>query len=135
MKQQIKLLLTLFLLPTPAIATVDVFTLTHYPAPSPNEEVQVFYLNEMLRLEHKLSRTLSADSKQAEAEAKQFIQTENISHKESPWLKAISGITKAWALGIEKVPAVVFDEQYVVYGTTDLDVARGLLAQFRKEKR
>jgi len=104
--------------------------------PSSHVGSQIFYLDDLQQLEHKISHTLSTDPKQAEAEAKQFIQTENLSHKESPWLKkAISGITKAWALEVEKVPAVVFDEQYVVYGTTDLDVARKYLVQFREQKR
>jgi len=35
-------------------------------------------------------------------------------------------VVRAWELGIKKVPAVVFDDRDVVYGTTDVDVATSL---------
>lgn len=47
---------------------------------------------------------------------------------------AYQGITDAWSLGIIKVPAVVVDQRYVVYGEYDLDRALARIRQYRREQ-
>lgn len=44
---------------------------------------------------------------------------------------AYQGLTDAWSLGITKVPAVVVDRRFVVYGTLNLDLAVSLIEQYR----
>lgn len=38
-------------------------------------------------------------------------------------------VVRAWELGVKKVPAVVFDDQDVVYGTADIAPATALCAK------
>ena len=44
---------------------------------------------------------------------------------------AYQGLTDAWSLGITKVPAVVVDRRYVVYGTLDIELAVSLVGHYR----
>ncbi|MDE9447562.1 DUF1525 domain-containing protein [Xenorhabdus bovienii] len=37
----------------------------------------------------------------------------------------------AWELGIKKYPAIVIDDRYVVYGSTDVTQAKSLVEQYR----
>lgn len=42
-------------------------------------------------------------------------------------------MTRAWSLGLEKYPAVVFDDKWVVYGTTDVTVATRQLNAWKEK--
>lgn len=44
---------------------------------------------------------------------------------------AYQGITDAWSLGITKIPAVIVDRQYVVYGESDVRRAVAKIEHFR----
>lgn len=44
---------------------------------------------------------------------------------------AYQGVVEAWSLGITRVPAVVVDRRYVVYGEADVDRAVSLIEQYR----
>lgn len=41
------------------------------------------------------------------------------------------GIVEAWILGITKIPAVVVDRRYVVYGQRDVNRAVALIEEYR----
>ena len=44
---------------------------------------------------------------------------------------AYRGVVEAWSLGVTKIPAVVVDRRYVVYGVPDVDRAVELIEQYR----
>lgn len=44
---------------------------------------------------------------------------------------AYRGVIEAWTLDITKIPAVVVDRRYVVYGETDVDRAVSLIERYR----
>ncbi|ENQ3161588.1 TIGR03757 family integrating conjugative element protein [Pseudomonas aeruginosa] len=44
---------------------------------------------------------------------------------------AYQGIADAWSLGVTKVPAIVVDRRYVVYGETDVARAVARIDQYR----
>jgi integrating conjugative element protein (TIGR03757 family) len=134
MKRMLQTFFILLLLAEPVLAEANLYTLSHYPIPNNNDLEQIFQLDEIQLLEQRLSHTLSANPKQAVIEAKQLIKNGSIDKHDPQWLNAITGLTKAWALGIEKVPAVVFDDHYVVYGTTDIALASKKFAEFKAEK-
>lgn len=46
---------------------------------------------------------------------------------------AYAGVTRAWSVGLEKYPAVVFDDQFVVYGTLDVKEAARQLTAWREK--
>lgn len=47
---------------------------------------------------------------------------------------AYQGVIDAWRLGIAKIPTVVVDQRYVVYGETDVDRAVSRIEQFRRSR-
>ncbi|WP_407938282.1 MULTISPECIES: DUF1525 domain-containing protein [Pectobacteriaceae] len=46
---------------------------------------------------------------------------------------AFAGVIKVWQL--QRYPAVVFDDNYVVYGTTDVDLASARLSNWQEARR
>jgi len=84
---------------------------------------RVVELDAPSRIRRELSAHLPADPKQAAALVQQRLQ------RGGPELQrqlagAYQGVVDAWQLGVTKVPAVVVDHRYVVYG--EPNVARAL---------
>lgn len=46
---------------------------------------------------------------------------------------AYQGVVNAWSLGIEKIPAVVMDRRYVVYGVSDVARAVSIIDRYRRK--
>ncbi|MEI6934316.1 TIGR03757 family integrating conjugative element protein, partial [Klebsiella pneumoniae] len=67
----------------------------------------------------------------AERQAKVLPQSPNWARQQARIVDAWQGVLKAWQLDIRKVPAVVFDDRDVVYGTTDIQRAAALRAGSR----
>jgi integrating conjugative element protein (TIGR03757 family) len=47
---------------------------------------------------------------------------------------ACQGVVDAWSLGITKIPAVVVDGRYVVYGVPDVNEAVSLIERYRRKR-
>lgn len=47
---------------------------------------------------------------------------------------AYQGVADAWGLGVAKVPAVVVDRRYVIYGEPDVALALSRIARYRREQ-
>ncbi|MBC8947051.1 TIGR03757 family integrating conjugative element protein [Xenorhabdus indica] len=61
-----------------------------------------------------------------------LLQSPEWREKERDMVTAYQGITRAWELGIKKYPAVVIDDRYVVYGSTDITHAQTLVDTYRR---
>jgi len=48
---------------------------------------------------------------------------------------AYQGVIEAWSLGITKIPAVIVDRKYVVYGVQDVDRAVAMIERYRSAQR
>lgn len=97
--------------------------------------VRVILLDEQQRLEEQLSRALPSDSRQAAAAAQRFLATPDGQRLQDDLAKAQQGATDAWSTGVEKIPAVVVDRRYVVYGEADVPTAIGLIDRARSMQR
>jgi integrating conjugative element protein (TIGR03757 family) len=101
-----------------AAADVLVVTDSRHPIQTMGGE-RVIELDLPARIEAELSAGLPADPGQAEAIMLQRLREGNemlqrrIGH-------AYQGVAEAWGLGIAKIPAVVIDRRYVVYGQPDV---------------
>ncbi|REC93371.1 TIGR03757 family integrating conjugative element protein [Kushneria indalinina] len=106
------------------LAGVEVFTVAGQPVINVPDSAAVVELDAPGRLDARISQDLPSDP----ARAKQVLQ----SRMNGPeWQQTLQrygqlyqGVARAWMLGVEKVPAVVVDSSYVVYG--EPDVARAL---------
>lgn len=98
----------------------------------PND-ISVHIIDEAERLEEEIfgpvSRASSAQA--AEQAAFQIFRSPDWPQKEARLKQAWETVARADTLGIEKTPAVVIDDQLVVYGTTRTEDARRLAAQYR----
>lgn len=110
-----------------AEATVEVFTLSTLPVTNARGAT-VFYLDAVTQLEQQLSQDLPADPVQAQAEAARRISALG------PQLQArvragADGLARAGQLGVQRIPAIVFDGRSIVYGLLDVEAARRFLAR------
>jgi len=81
--------------------------------------VRIIRLDDQQRLEELLSQHLHNDQRQAEATIQRYLATPAGKRLQSDLVQAQQGITDAWSVGVEKIPAVVVDRRYVVYGEAD----------------
>ena len=113
-----------------AAADVLVVTDRQHPINVPST-VRVIELDAPARLlKSELAAQLPTDPKRAAAIARQRLQNGGAVFQKRLAL-AYQGVVEAWSLGITKIPAVVVDRKYVVYGEPDVDHAVSLIEQYR----
>ena len=92
--------------------------LTFVPA-----DVGVIKLDDQQRIEEQLSRKLPPNPHQAALAARQLMSTPAGAALMQQLATAQQGNADAWSIGVSKVPAVVVDRRYVVYGQPDVTAA------------
>lgn len=126
--------LTLLLVTGSATATeVWVISDSQHPVTGTRTPDRIIELDAPQGLEAQLSARLPRDPQQATDLAQQRLA--QVDQTEQQRLQhAYQGVVDAWTLGITRLPAVVVDRRYVVYGTSDLDQALGQIAHYRQEQ-
>ena len=125
---------------TADLPRIEVFTLSDQPiaantaAISPKMGLQQYELDRIRLLEMRLSRDLPADPKQAKAIVQDRFQHLERATSDSLQQTA-TGLAKAMQYGIDRIPAIVFDGQAVVYGVTDLSAALAHYQVWQSERR
>lgn len=121
--------------------SVEVFTTTEvaddwqYSAENNNTEqaidLWVYALDGIQRFEAELSQKLPDVPERAKSIALQHIEQLDEATRASV-RQSEMGLAKAMQYGIDRYPAVVFDERAVVYGVTDLEQALSWYRQWRE---
>ncbi|MDA3922333.1 MAG: TIGR03757 family integrating conjugative element protein [Salinisphaera sp.] len=119
-------LIALAALPSIALAQVEVFTLAGLPVTQVPADATVVELDAPARLDQRLSQGLPADPKAAAA-----IVRRRLKSFKARYGPDYRGLVRAWQLGVAKVPAVVVDGQYVVYGQPDVATALATIRRAR----
>ncbi|WP_084222081.1 TIGR03757 family integrating conjugative element protein [Pseudomonas sp. MOIL14HWK12:I2] len=96
---------------------------------------QVVLLDAPERLEQKLSEGLPADPRQAAAIMQQRMRSASAQQLGRDLAMAHQDVADAWSLGVTKLPAVVVDHQYVVYGQPDVAAAVASIERYRSSGR
>lgn len=109
-----------------------VFTDTANPVTAP-ATARVILLDQQHHLETELSRALPSDPQQAAAIIHARLNSPSGKRLQSDLAKAQQALTDAWIMGIEKIPAVVVDRRYVVYGEPDVAKALDLINRARSQ--
>ncbi|MFP1817366.1 TIGR03757 family integrating conjugative element protein [Lonsdalea quercina] len=117
-----------------AAAQTVIYTTEKWPVISPEPGTVVQMLEDIQKREQTLFPNLSASPKQAERQALLRMQQTDWQEQETQLTRAYQALMDAWSLGITKVPAVVFEDKYVVYGTTDIRLARQKLEAWRERQ-
>ena len=115
----------------PIAAATDVLVVTdgRHPVQAP-AGVRIIELDQATRIEVELAAHLPADPQHAAALVRQRLHDggealqRRIGH-------AYQGVADAWGLGIAKIPAVVVDRRYVVYGEPDVARAVARIIAYR----
>lgn len=101
-----------------AAAQVEVFTVAGQPVTHVPTGANVIEIDTPARLDKRLSEDLPGD-KAAAAKAVR----KRLPEFKSAYDSAYDGLLRAWRLGVKRVPAVVVDGEYVVYGQPNVDAA------------
>jgi integrating conjugative element protein (TIGR03757 family) len=111
-------------------ADVRVFTDRLHPIDAPSD-VRVVELDAAARIESALAADLPSDPTQAAAIVRQRLKdgSDTLQHRLPD---AYQDVTDAWSLGVTKIPAVVVDRRYVVYGETDVARALARIEAYRR---
>ncbi|WP_256823110.1 MULTISPECIES: TIGR03757 family integrating conjugative element protein [Pseudomonas] len=124
----------LVLLPAAVQAETWVITNQAHPVLAPSG-TRIILLDDQQRLEEQLSRELPADPRQAEATIQRYLASPAGRRLQNDLALAQQGVTDAWSLGVEKLPAVVVDRRYVVYGEPDVTKTVTLIDRARSLSR
>ncbi|MBL5862132.1 TIGR03757 family integrating conjugative element protein [Serratia fonticola] len=111
-------------------AEVWVITDSHHPMKNATN-FRLIELDAPVRIEAELSAQLPSDQAQATAMVRQRLNAGGLSLQKR-MATAYQGVTDAWSLGVSKVPAVVVDQRYVIYGEQDVAQALALIKQYRR---
>ena len=112
-------------------AMIQVFTDRDHPVQAPIG-IRVVELDAPTSLESVLSFQLPPDPTQAAAIARARLNAAG-APLQSRLAVAYQGVINAWSLGIEKIPAVVVDRWYVVYGVSDVAQAVSIVDRYRRK--
>lgn len=113
-----------------ANAETWIITDRNHPVQAP-AHVRVIRLDESERLEAKLSEGLPANQQQAVAIMQQRLKSNDAQRFQRDLASAQQNLVDAWSIGVTKVPAVVVDRTFVVYGEPDAIAAEYRIAQWR----
>ncbi|MDK8263635.1 TIGR03757 family integrating conjugative element protein [Pseudomonas oryzihabitans] len=117
-------------------AAADVLAISDATHPLTNNiGTHVVLLDAPERLEQKLSEGLPADPRQAAAIMQQRMRSASTQQLGRELAKAHQDVADVWSLGITKLPAVVVDRRYVVYGQPDVAATLASIERYRSSER
>lgn len=103
--------------------SIEVFTTAGEPVSRVPDGVAVIELDGPARLDGEISQGLPEDEAAAMAEMQSRMQSPEWQQVAERFGDLYTGVARAWLLRVEKVPAVVVDGTYVVYGQPDVTAA------------
>jgi integrating conjugative element protein (TIGR03757 family) len=115
-------------------ADVLVFTDSAHPLTNTGD-AKVFVLDRVLQIEKEMSEGLPSNIDQAERLAKERLNSSEGVKKIEELSQAYQGLMQAWQMGVTKVPAVVVEGRYVVYGQPDVALAVSIIDKKRNTMR
>ncbi|POR57280.1 integrating conjugative element protein [Pseudomonas syringae pv. syringae] len=113
-----------------ANAETWIVTDRNHPVHAPSR-VRLILLDESEKLEAKLSEGLPANQQQAIAIMQQRLKSSDAQRLQRDLALSQQDLVDAWSMGVTKVPAVVVDRKFVVYGETNATAAENRIAQWR----
>lgn len=116
-------------------ANAEIWAITDsaHPLSAVPAGVRVIKLDDQQRIEEQLSRHLPADPAQAAMAARQMISSPSGRALTEQLAVAQQGVADAWSVRVEKIPAVVLDRRYVVYGQPNVTAAINAIEQQRRK--
>jgi len=95
--------------------------------------IRLIELDLPARIQAELSAQLPSEPTQAAAIVRQRLKDSGAEFQRRLG-DAYQGVADAWSLGVVKIPAVVVDRRYVVYGDSDVDRALARIEAYRSAR-
>lgn len=95
--------------------------------------VRVTELDAAARIEGELAIQLPADATRAAALVQQRMARGGLALQRE-LAAAYQGVIDAWSAGVTKIPAVIVDRRYIVYGERDVERALRAIERYRSSK-
>jgi integrating conjugative element protein (TIGR03757 family) len=114
---------------TSEAAEVWVVTDRAHPVRAP-QGARVTELDAATRIEHELAIQLPADRARAATLVQQRLARGGLALQRE-LADAYQGIVDAWSAGVTKIPAVIVDRRYIVYGERDVERAVRAIERYR----
>jgi len=102
------------------VITSDQFPVSGNVVSGGSPSHQLFNLDAVDRIEQRLGKDLPADEDKALALMKRRIAAVGQNQLNQALREAYQGLILAMQYGLDRYPAVIFDQQVIVYGVTDL---------------
>ena len=115
------------------VITSDQFPLSGVTVSGDTPPYQLFNLDAVARIEKRLGKDLPADEDKALALMKQRIAGVGQSQLNQELREAYQALILSMQYGLDRYPAVIFDQQVIVYGVTDLHAATKQYRYWLKE--
>lgn len=116
-----------------SVAAAETWVITDQSHPTIGNADRHVLLDAPTRLEIELASGLPAAPEQATAVVQRRLK-QGGTDLQRRIAAAYQGVTDAWSLGITKVPAVVVDRRYVVYGEANVERAVARIEQHKREQ-
>lgn len=110
---------------TAAVTKVEVFSNSAIYLTNARD-ARVYLLDAMEVLDSELSAGLPANEREAQKIVRQRLQAIGAAKLASRTKAGAEGIVQAARYGVDRIPAVVINGDAVIYGVTDIDVARDI---------
>lgn len=134
MKPLLLCFFSLLVLPFSVSAGVVLYTTSDHPPENAGGEVEIVYLDASDTLTDAWFAGQGIElSAQNAPRIAQALQSPQWQAQEAQLQQTYQGIIRAWQLGVERLPAVVVDDKWVVYGLTDIDRARSEVELYRQQ--
>jgi len=115
------------------VITSDQFPISGNAVSGGSPSYQLFNLDAVERIEQRLGKDLPVDEDKALALMKRRIAAVGQNQLNQKLREAYQGLILAMQYGLDRYPAVIFDQQAIVYGVTDLHVATKQYRQWLKQ--
>ena len=115
------------------VRSIEVFTITGMPPQNMPSNAVLVEIDAAGRIDALLSESLPDDPEQAQAFMRQVMNSPEWDSFSQQLKQAYTGLARAQQLNIEKVPAVVINSTFVIYGVTKVDDALKLFYEYHHE--
>jgi integrating conjugative element protein (TIGR03757 family) len=123
-------LIVLFALLSGVAGASEVLVFTDSAHPVRNVgDARVIFLDRVVQIEKELSADLPTNIDDAERVAKERLNSPDGARKIEELSQAYQALMQAWQMGVSKIPAVVVNGQFVVYGQSDVQQALARIAR------
>lgn len=117
------------------LRSIEVFTITGMPPQNMPSNAVLVEIDAAGRIDALLSESLPDDPEQAVAFMQQVMGSPEWEVFSQQLKQAYTGLARAQQLNIEKVPAIVINSTFVIYGVTKVDDALKLFHEYHHEGR